>query len=358
MTESRVSTKQAGYFERRLDLAWQARFGLTEGHWRPDVVRRIERNSFLEASDFLPLLEFLFDDLPRRLAHSRSADYRRVADAFGWLCFQAWQTGSHFPTFAENYAGRLLVALKAKRLLADARLIADFVLADGIDGLCGFQRLALADPDFIRQSETWLCDGEFEPFLKARAKYDEYARRLSAEPEFRRDWRALKKVFPRETSRPGILHRTLVPERNWVRDGGAKFSSRRQRFQAAFDLLCWKYCLWGVTRGRPLLLKPSVVLTPHGTQIFIPAYLSFDAKRDLDLGLITRLHRARGLQRQGEGFSVSRTERARLRKQARAADAEAHRRGLRGTRRYAFITQQLGLMDHGDYRPIRRLLQK
>jgi hypothetical protein len=337
---------------------WLNRLKLDGNDWRCAASAHIAQCPFISAEDVLPLLEFLLDDLPRRVAHSASADYRRVADAFGWLCFQAWQASSHFPAFAENYAGRLLVALKAKRLPADARLIADFVFAGGIDGLCGFQRLALADPDSIRQSETWLRDGAFEPFLKARAKYDEYARRLSTEPEFRRDWRALKKIFPRETSRPGILHRTLVPERNWVRDGGAKFSSRRQRFQAAFDLLCWKYCLWGVARGRPLLLKPSVVLTPHGTQIFIPAYLSFDAKRDLNLGLITRLHRARGLQRQGEGFSVSRTERARSRKQARIADAEAHRRSLRGTRRYAFITQQLGLIDRGDYRTIRHLLQK
>lgn len=336
---------------------WLARFALNEISWRREARTRIVHFPFVEATDLLSLLAFLFDELPPRVSRSRLPYYRRVAEVFGWLCFQAWQTGSHFPAFAENYAGRLLVALKAKHLPADARLIADFVLAGGIDGLCGFQRLALADPDLIRQSEAWLRDGEFEPFLKASAKFDEYARRLRTEPEFRRDWRALKKVFPRETSRPGILHRTLVPERNWVRDGGAKFSNRRQRFQAAFDLLCWKYCLWGVARGRPLLLKPSVVLTPHGTQIFIPAYLSFDAKRDFNLGLITRLHRARGLQRQGEGFSVSRTERARLRKQARVADAEAHRRGLRGSRRYAFIAQQLGLLDHGDYRTIRRLLE-
>jgi hypothetical protein len=267
------------------------------------------------------------------------------------------QSYSTFPAFAENYSAYLRKAARLKRAAPEAGLICALLTTDRLQRFCGFQSIRPTNPELIRQSEQWLCTGTFEPFLKARAKYDEYARRLCTESEFRRDWRALKKIFPRETSRPGILHRTLVPERNWVRDGGAKFSSRRQRFQAAFDLLCWKYCLWGVARGRPLLLKPSVVLTPHGTQIFIPAYLSFDAKRDLNLGLITRLHRARGLQRQGEGFSVSRTERARLRKQARAADAEARRRGLRGTRRYAFITQQLGLMDHGDYRPIRRLLQ-
>ncbi len=32
---------------------------------------------------------------------------------------------------------------------------------------------------------------------------------------------------------------------------------------------------------EPLLMKLSVNITPHGTMIFIPAYWSFDAKRDV-----------------------------------------------------------------------------
>lgn len=223
---------------------------------------------------------------------------------------------------------------------------------------CGFQSMQATDPELIRQSEQWLCTGAFEPFLKARSKYDEFAARLRDEPGFRCDWRALRKVFPSETSSKEILHRTLVPERNWVRDGGAKFRTRAQRFQACFDLLCWKYCLWGVGRGRPLLLKPSVVVTPHGTQIFIPAYLSFDAKRDLNLGLITKLHRARGLQRQGDAFSGSRTNRRGQARRAKTADSLARKRGLKGNARYQFIGRQLGVLDHGDYRDIRRLLGK
>lgn len=262
-------------------------------------------------------------------------------------------TYSTFSAFPENYAAYI----RRSAATEESKWMSAMLQPEATGRFCGFQPVRLADPDLIRQAEQWLCSGAFEPFLKARSKYEEFAARLQGEPYFRRDWRALRKVFPKETASSKILHRTLIPERNWVRDGGAKFRTPKQRFQACFDLLCWKYCLWGVGRGRPLLLKPSVVVTPHGTQIFIPAYLSFDAKRDLDLGLITRLHRARGLQRQGEAFSASRSSRLSQRKRAKAADTQARKQGLKGEARYQFIGRQLGLMDHGDYRHIRRLLK-
>ena len=339
-------------------IRWCSRFGVTSANWQKELTSQIETLPFVAVADLLPQLEFLFQDLPARVACSRSRAYQHVAEAFGWLCFQALQSGSHLPAYAENYAQRLLTALSAKRLPSDAQLIADFVLASQAEGICGFQPLVLANPSLIRQSEQWLFAGSFEPFLNSQKKYEEFQARLKNEPHFRREWRALRKLFPRETSTKEIIHRTLIPERNWVRDGGAKFRTRAQRFQACFDLLCWKYCLWGVGRGRPLLLKPSVVVTPYGTQIFIPAYLSLDFKRDLNLGLITRLHRARGIQRQGEGFSPSRIELADKRRLARAADKQARAQGLKGDARYAHIARKIGWLDHGDYRSLRRLLTK
>jgi hypothetical protein len=264
----------------------------------------------------------------------------------------AHHTYSTFPAFPENYAEHLRRNSRA----LESGWIVELLKPDLLVQSCGFQPVQPSDPKLIRQSEQWLCAGSFEPFLKARAKYDEFAARLQNESGFRRDWRSLRKVFPKETASRDIIHRTLIPERNWVRDGGAKFRTRAQRFQACFDLLCWKYCLWGVGRGRPLLLKPSVVVTPHGTQIFIPAYLSFDAKRDLNLNLITRLHRARGIARQGEKLSAGRKSNAQQRKVAFSANREAKAKGLRGNARYALICQRLGRLDHGDYRQIRRLL--
>jgi hypothetical protein len=63
---------------------------------------------------------------------------------------------------------------------------------------------------------------------------------------------------------------TLLVERNWERGPGAPFQTKAQRFQATFDLFCWKYYLWGMKGNKPFLMKPSVVFTPLGTQIFIP----------------------------------------------------------------------------------------
>jgi hypothetical protein len=108
----------------------------------------------------------------------------------------------------------------------------------------------------------------------------------------------------------------------------------------------------------PLLLKASVVFTPYGTQLFIPGYLSFDPKRDLDFSKVSRLHRARGIPRQGPGFSMGRRELAALRGQAQAADAEARRRGLKGEARYAYVCSAIGYRDSGDYRRLRKLLAK
>lgn len=47
-------------------------------------------------------------------------------------------------------------------------------------------------------------------------------------------------------------------------------------------------------KDKPLLMKVSVNPTPYGTLIFVPRTWSFDARRDLDWGAITRLHRAAG----------------------------------------------------------------
>src|SRR5437870_10267877 len=56
---------------------------------------------------------------------------------------------------------------------------------------------------------------------------------------------------------------------------------------------------------RPLLLKLTVNLTPFGTMIFIPAYWSFDARRDLNWRAITALHKARGVRKQGSKLGAN-----------------------------------------------------
>ena len=88
----------------------------------------------------------------------------------------------------------------------------------------------------------------------------------------------------------------------------------------------------------------------------LPAYLSIDWKRDLDLGHLSRLHRARGVARQGEAFAAGRLLQRERRRLALAAAKEAKKLNLRGERRLAFVAERAGLGPHWDERTVRRLL--
>jgi hypothetical protein len=306
----------------------------------------------------LALLEFLFEGLPARVEKSPAPEYSEIAEAFGWLCYQFWQAEAAFPSYSQDYATYLRSVLESNRIDGEALTLARLINSQSDPGHCGFNRLVLADADAVRQGEAWKKEGRFEPFLKAREKYEEYAAYLENHAGFRAEWTALKQAFPRQVRGRKIIRRTLLPERSWYQGHGARFQTTAQRFQAIFDVLCWKYYLWGIEQDCPLLMKPTVAATPFGTQIFIPGYLSFDPKRDLDLALISRLHRARGAPRQGPGFSVTRQEKLSERAKGRLLDAEARKRGLRGEARWRFVTLGLGKVDTGDYREVRRLISR
>ena len=97
----------------------------------------------------------------------------------------------------------------------------------------------------------------------------------------------------------------MVQERSF-RPRGWEFSWRtqRNRFDAVFDAFCHRWILYGMEGDRPLLQKLSINVTPFGTMIFIPRYWSFDQKRDLRWGAIMKLHRSRGVPRQGEKLGL------------------------------------------------------
>jgi hypothetical protein len=329
---------------------WLVRLGLPVEGWRSKLKHEVKKRPFSEPKELESLIIRLIDALPSRL---RNIDLS-LAETFGWLCLQAWQSGSHFPAFAENYAELVWRSLEAGKEESHAILISKLLGAE--NDRSGFQPLVLKDSEFIRESEKWIHAGEFDRFLKNPAKFSEYEQELHSSKVFRADWRLLCRAFPKHTKTGAIIHRTLQVERNWVRDGGAAFDTEDARFQAVFDLLCWKYCLWGVARSRPLLLKPSVVFGPWGTQIFVPSYLSFDPRRDLNNALIAKLHRARGVQRQGEAFVESRQRRHTLAIKGYALNENARKKGLKGDSRLEYVRAGLGRADAGDYRQIRRLI--
>ena len=104
-------------------------------------------------------------------------------------------------------------------------------------------------------------------------------------------------------------------------------------------------------------MKPSVNITPLGTQIFIPGYISYDAKRDFNHGKISRLHKAKGTQKQGLAFTESRTRLAALKKLALEAESEGRKNKLKGDKLLDFIAHVIGRPDM-DFRSIRKLLER
>lgn len=330
---------------------WLTRFGFSRRRWKSEARAELRTHPFVERETILRLLNALFSDVS---AAADEPKIRPACETFGWLCFQAWQSSSHFPAFAENHATFLLHEIRRRKITPFTNWICLTLQSES--GACGFHNLVLQNSEIIRVSEEWLRDGHFTPFNRAEVKCSEFERRLREQACFKKDWAKLKTLFPAETASHNILHRSLIPERNWVRHDGVGFGTRADRFQAALDLICWKYCLWGICEGKPLLLYPSVVVTPHGTQIFIPAYFSFDPRRDLDLGLIARLHRARGVSRQGQAFAGARKDFDRNSRRAASADAEARAKRLRGDKRYLYVVNALGMYDSGDYRVVRKLI--
>ncbi len=342
---------------------WLTRFDLPSKGWQKLLAPRLTETErpFCDAKTAEPLLRFLFGELPKLLKKDSSQETAELAEAFGWACFAFWQCGSAFPSFPENYAASLHKALSQP---VDQRDPATLVLVrlllssqDQREGRCGFNQLALNKPEIIRESERLIHEGRYEDYLKAQEKYDEYETQLGFSAEFRDDWQSLKTCFADQLRGKKIIHRTLIPERNWERGPGAQFDDAEQSFQAVFDLFCWKYYLWAMEGDRPLLLKASVVFTPLGTQIFIPGYLSFDGRRDLDFKKVASLHRARGITRQGPAFSDGRKELAKMKRKAKAADKEARRRKLTGDARYEYIGAQIEFDDHLDYRRTKKLLE-
>src|SRR5438046_1257778 len=107
---------------------------------------------------------------------------------------------------------------------------------------------------------------------------------------------------------------------------------------------------------HPLLLKLTANLTPFGTMIFMPAYWSFDPKRDLNWRAITTLHKARGVPKQGAKLAANQLA-ARLESiYASELSKEANARKVKGEARISWMLKQLKRDTRTDERQLRRIL--
>ena len=205
--------------------------------------------------------------------------------------------------------------------------------------------------DVAAAHEHLVQKGNYESLIKSQPKFEEIEQQLHRNADFNH--------FPVDEYRnpKGVVRRRMVQERNFRSAWDFRWTAKKDRFQNVFDAFCHKWNLYGMEGDRPLLLKLTVNLTPFGTMILIPAYWSFDPKRDLDWSAISALHRARGVQRQGPKLSKNRIA---MRQDAVAAKKlwrDARLLGLRGRPRVEWVLAKLHFHCGNDESKLKRLLR-
>jgi hypothetical protein len=205
--------------------------------------------------------------------------------------------------------------------------------------------------------ELHVQKGAYENLVKTQAKYSQNELAIRTDPQLRRQWARIKATFKVQAycDHKGVIRRTMSAERNLRPSFSVNVRRREDVFHAAFDAFCLRWNLYGMQNDEPLLLKLAVNITPYGTMIHIPAYWSFDPKRDIRWDAITSLHRARVPGRQGFALAEGLAERMRAAGKLRHLDQEALRLGLKGEKKHEFLCAGLGWVPGTSPKRISRL---
>ncbi len=236
---------------------------------------------------------------------------------------------------------------KGKRLNSRHRLIIELLPEPPGETICA----AVAD------HERHVQKGGYENLVKTQAKYSQNELAVRTDPQLRRQWARLKAAFNVQSycDHKGVLRRTMSAERNLRPSFSVNLRRREEVFQAAFDAFCLRWNLYGMQNDEPLPLKLAVNLTPYGTMIHIPAYWSFDPKRDIRWGAIASLHRVRVPGRQGLALAEGLVERMKAAAKLHHLDKEALRLGLKGEQKHEFLCAGLGWVPGTSAKRISRL---
>lgn len=228
----------------------------------------------------------------------------------------------------------LTVLEKGKRLNARQRLVIELLPEPPDETACAA----------VTGHELRVQKGDYENLVKTQAKYQQYELAIKTDPELRRQWAAIKAAFEIHAyqDHKGVIRRTMSTERNLRPSFSVDLRRRDGAFHAAFDAFCLRWNLYGMRHDTPLLLKLAVNLTPYGTMIHLPAYWSFDPKRDLRWDAIAKLHRARVPGRQGAALAEGVAERRQAAEKLRQLDLESQRLGLKGEKKHEFLCAGLG----------------
>ena len=239
---------------------------------------------------------------------------------------------------------------RGKRLNSRHRLLIDLLPEPPDETVCA----VAADHELHVQK------GTYENLVKTEAKYSQNDLAIRTDPQLRRQWTRIKAAFDVKTycDHKGVIRRTMTTERNLRPSFSVNVRRRDDVFHAAFDAFCLRWNLYGMQHDEPLLLKLAVNLTPYGTMIHIPAYWSFDPKRDIRWDAIAKLHRVRVPGRQGSALAEGLAERMRAAEKLLILDREVLRLGLKGEKKHEFLCTGLGWDVRTSPKRISRLRAK
>ncbi len=236
---------------------------------------------------------------------------------------------------------------KGKRLNPRHRLIIDLLPEPPDETICAA----------VAEHELHIQKGSYENLVKTQAKYAQNELAIKNDPELRRQWADIKAAFDVRAwqDHKGVIRRSMSVERNLRLPFTVNMEQPHAVFQAAFDVFCLRWNLYGMRHDEPLLLKLAVHLTPYGTMIHIPAYWSFDPKRDIRWDAIAKLHRARVPGRQGAALAEGVAERRKAAEKLRQLDMEVKSLGLKGEKKHEFLCAGLGWDARTSAKRITRL---
>jgi hypothetical protein len=236
---------------------------------------------------------------------------------------------------------------KEKPLNSRHRLLVELLPEPPDEKICA----AVADHELHVQT------GNYENLVKTQAKYSQNELAIRSDPELRRQWARIKAAFDVQAfcDYKGVIRRTMTAERNLRPSFSVNLRRREDVFHAAFDAFCLRWNLYGMQHDEPLLLKLAVNLTPYGTMIHIPAYWSFDPKRDIRWDAIASLHRVRVHGRQGSVLAEGQAQKMKDAGKLHHLDNEVLRLGLKGEKKHEFLCAGLGWDPRTSPKRISRL---
>ena len=276
-----------------------------------------------------------------------NADTQQLQPLYQWM----FVPSTLWPfNIQDALADCLAVLEKGKRLNSRRRLLIDLLPEPPDENICA----AVAD------HEHYVQKGIYENLVKTPAKYSQNELAVRTNSELRSQWARIKATFNVQAYRDhkGVIRRTMSAERNLRPSFSVNLRRSEEAFRAAFDAFCLRWNLYGMQNDKPLLLKLAVNLSPYGTMIHIPAYWSFDPKRDIRWDAIAKLHRVRVPGRQGAALAEGIAQRMKDARKLRRLDKEALRRGLKGDKKHEFLCAGLGWVSRTSPKRISRLRAK